>query len=201
MTRYAGFCQFHPDVETKMTCCRCHMYICPECRKSIGEEIYCPVCYYTPHIQKLAKKDRPTLRNSIPMVMLMGMVFAVVLAVGFGKLNAVHQGKMFFLPFFMGAFIGIFITVVAGARRGFEYQMISLLCSAVCFILGDFLYLKGSGDRIGSFIDYFIRFQSHSIYYYVSMALGLVNAYAIPAQRSLKTLGKGQKGGPDENIF
>ncbi len=163
--------------------------------------MYCPICYYTPHIQKLAQKDKPAIRNSLPVIMILGIVFAFVLAVGFGKLNAIHQGKTFFLPFFMGAFIGIFITVVAGGRRGLGYQMISLFCGLISIILGDILYLTGSGSRISSFIDYFIKFQSHSIYYLLSMALGIVNAYAIPAKQSPKSFAKARKKSPDEGVF
>ena len=56
----------------------------------------------------------------------------------------------------------------------------------VSIVLGDILYLMGSGSKINSFVDYFIKFQSHSIYYYLSMFLGMVNAYAIPAKHSFQ---------------
>ncbi|MGV8119204.1 MAG: hypothetical protein AB2L14_05500 [Candidatus Xenobiia bacterium LiM19] len=201
MSRYPGPCQLHPEVETKMTCCRCHMYVCNECRKYIGAEIYCPICYNTPHIHQLAKKDKRSIRNSVPVLIIIGLVLAIVMAAGFGRLNALHHGKIFFLTFFMGAFIGVFITVVAGGRRGLEYQLISLFCGMVSIVLGDILYLMGSGFKINSFADYFIQFQSHSIYYYLSMFLGMVNAYAIPAKPSSKTLGNARGKSPDDDVF
>jgi len=169
--------------------------------KNIGSEIYCPICYNTPHIHKLAGKDKPLLRNSTPVVLILGLVFAILMAAGFGKLNAAHQGKMFFLTFFMGAFVGIFITVVAGGRRGLEYQLISLLCGIVSVILGDILYLMGSGMKMSSSVDYFVKFQSHSIYYYLSMFCGMVNAFAIPAKHSSRTLEKARKKDPDDDVF
>lgn len=194
--KHPGFCEYHGDVETRENCSRCQVFICPDCQRKVGDEVYCPVCYNLPHIKALERRIKGVPFVPIWLNFLLTVALAIGIAIFYGRYNAANENKTFFLTFFMGAAVGIFTGFVAGETRSGILRLISVVCGAIAVFLGDFLYFRTSrGMAYLSPGEYLQMAGNHTNLEWASMLLGVLNAYLITAPKGKLRL-KGKKKSP-----